>query len=141
MDCFVDSVNGNDSNTGLSDDQAVKTQSKAATLKNCTTVKYKRGSDFAEKVTLISGVTTYTNYGDPCAPLPKFHIPRSPNNGSMMNAMQRSVTIDGLYLSGSMSDASRAPASTRRTRGSCRSSRAARIASARAFWGCGSLRM
>jgi MYXO-CTERM domain-containing protein len=106
VDCFADSVNGNDSNTGLSEDQAVKTQSKLASLKNCTTAKYKRGSDFAEKVTMISGVTTYTNYGDPCAPLPKFHIPRSPNNGSMFNAMQRSVTIDGLYLSGSMSDAS-----------------------------------
>jgi annexin A7/11 len=106
VDCFVDSVGGDDANTGFGEDQAVKTQAALAKLKNCTTAKYKRGSDFNEKVTVISSVKTYTNYGDCTAPLPKFHIARSPNNGGMFSAYNGGVTIDGLYLSGSMSDAS-----------------------------------
>jgi len=106
VDCFVDSVGGDDANTGLSEDQAVKTQAALAKLKNCTTAKYKRGSDFNEKVTVISSVKTYTNYGDCSDPLPRFHVARSPNNGSMFSAYSGGVTIDGLHLSGSMSDES-----------------------------------
>ena len=104
VDCFIDSVSGNDANTGLTAEQAVQTQT--AIPGACTVAKYKRGSLFNEAVKVSSKITTYTNYGDPCASLPKFSKQRSPNNGSMFSSFGSGVTIDGLYLSGSMSDSS-----------------------------------
>ena len=104
VDCFIDSVNGNDANTGLSEAQAVKTQARIPST--CTVAKYKRGSLFAEAVKVSNNVKTYTNYGNCSDPLPKFAKQRSPNNGGMFQSFSSGVTIDGLYLAGSMSDAS-----------------------------------
>jgi len=103
-DCYIDSDGGNDSNSGLEESQPVESQ--AAIPASCTVARYKRGSVFAEPVRVSNGITTYTNYGDPSAPLPRFSVPRSPNNGSMFQSFTGGVTIDGLSLSGSMSDSS-----------------------------------
>ncbi len=104
VDCYIDSEAGNDSNSGLEENQPV--QSQAAIPATCTVARYKRGSVFAEPVRVSNAITTYTNYGDPSTPLPRFSVPRSPNNGSMFQAYMGGVTIDGLYISGSMSDSS-----------------------------------
>jgi MYXO-CTERM domain-containing protein len=104
VDCFIDSVNGDDTKTGLSEAQAVKTQAKIPST--CTVARFKRGSVFNESVKVSSKITTYTNYGNCSDPLPKFTKQRSTNNGSMFQAYSGNVTIDGLYLGGSMSDAS-----------------------------------
>lgn len=45
--CYVDSVNGNDSNDGLS--EAVPVKSQSAIHSSCTVVCFKRGSVFNEK--------------------------------------------------------------------------------------------
>jgi hypothetical protein len=68
--CYVDSVNGDDGKSGLSEAEAVKTQAKLGTT--CTIARYKRGSSFKEQVRVTETIKTYTNYGDPNAPLPKF---------------------------------------------------------------------
>jgi parallel beta-helix repeat protein len=106
--CYVDSVAGDDTQSGLSEAEAVKTQGKVG--KSCTAVRFKRGSVFNEPVKI--GYTTkikyFGNYGDPSLPLPKFQIPRSPNNGGMLQAYQGGITVDGLFLAGSQSDANMA---------------------------------
>jgi parallel beta-helix repeat protein len=104
--CYVDSVQGDDTKDGLSEANAVKTQAKIG--KTCTAVRFKRGSVFAEAVKVATKVKYYGNYGDTSLPLPKFEIPRSPNNGSMLSAYQGGITVDGLYLAGSQSDANMA---------------------------------
>ena len=103
--CYVDSVLGDDTKDGLSEANAVKTQGKVG--KTCTAVRFKRGSEFNEPVQIgyTSKIKYFGNYGDPSDPLPRFVIPRSPNNGSMLQAYQGGITVDGLYLSGSQSDA------------------------------------
>ncbi len=104
VDCFIDTVGGNDSNTGLSEDQAVKSQAKIP--KSCTVAKYKRGSQFAEKLAVGGSVKTFTNYGDPCQPLPKFVMPGTTNTGPVVSSFQGGITIDGLYLANSHGDGS-----------------------------------
>ena len=108
--CYVDSVAGDDTKTGLSEDAATQSRNKIAST--CTTVKFKRGSSFAvpagEQIVTMgysSKLKTLTNYGDPSLPLPKFAKTRTPNNGGMIQAYQGGLTIDGLSLSGSQSDA------------------------------------
>ena len=108
--CYVDSVAGDDTKSGLSEDEATQSRNKIAST--CTTVKFKRGSVFevpaGEQIVTMaysSKLKTLTNYGDPSLPLPKFWKTRSPNNGGMIQAYQGGMTIDGLSLSGSQSDA------------------------------------
>ena len=108
--CYVDSVAGDDTKSGLSEDEATQSRNKIAST--CSTVKFKRGSVFqvpaGEQIVTMgynSKLKTLTNYGDPSLPLPKFVKTRSPNNGGMISAYQGGLTIDGLYLSGSQSDA------------------------------------
>jgi hypothetical protein len=48
--CYVDSVNGNDTNNGLSETSPVKSQS--AINSRCTVVRFKRGSVFNEKLAI-----------------------------------------------------------------------------------------
>jgi MYXO-CTERM domain-containing protein len=108
--CYVDSVAGDDTKSGLSEAEATQSRNKIAST--CTTVKFKRGSVFevpaGEQIITMgytSKIKTLTNYGDPSLPLPKFWKTRSPNNGGMIQAYQGGMTIDGLSLSGSQSDA------------------------------------
>ena len=101
--CYVDSVQGDDTKSGLSEAEAIKSQAKID--KTCTVVKYKRGSVFPEEAVKISSkAKVYTNYGDPGLPLPRFEKTRSPNNGSIVSSYQGGITIDGLYLAGSQSE-------------------------------------
>ena len=105
--CYVDSQNGNDDRTGLSEAEAVKSQAKIGSSgSTCTAVRYKRGSVFNEAVKISNKVKSYGNYGDANAPLPKFVKERSTNSGSIVSAYQGGVTIEGLYMAGSKSDTS-----------------------------------
>ena len=110
VDCFIDNVNGNDGSTGLTEDQAVKTQAKIPST--CTVARYKRGSQFNEKVNITSKVTTYTNYGNSCDPLPKFVMPGTKNTGAVVSATSGGITIDGLALANSHGDGSSSSFST-----------------------------
>jgi MYXO-CTERM domain-containing protein len=101
--CYVDSVNGDDGMSGLSEVEAVKSQAKVAST--CTVVRYKRGSQFNEKLKMTSKIKIYTNYGDMSAPLPKFVVPRTKNSGPVAQGMMYSGwTIDGLYMAGAAGD-------------------------------------
>ncbi len=102
VDCFIDSVAGNDSNTGSSEDQAK--QSQTSYPSTCTAAKFKRGSQFSAKVNITSKVTTYTNYGNATDPLPQFVVPHTANSGSLVSSYTGNLTIDGLYLAGSHGD-------------------------------------
>jgi MYXO-CTERM domain-containing protein len=95
-DCYVDSVEGNDSLDGSSEATAVQSQ---APLSGCGTVYYKRGSTFSESVKTSAG-SVFTNYGD-SGPLPAFITTES-----VVNSFQGGITIDGLHLEGSSGDGS-----------------------------------
>lgn len=104
-DCYVDSNNGDDSKSGQSEAEAVKTQT--AIDSGCTTIRYKRGSVFNEAVRMGGGGPgggggnkTYTNYGNSSDPLPAFVV----QSGSVVSAFQGGVSIDGLHLEGSRGD-------------------------------------
>jgi hypothetical protein len=112
--CYVDSVGGNDASNGTSETTAWRSLSKL-TGSSCTIVKFKRGSEFAVAMGAyaldlmsLRNVTTLTNYGDPNLPLPRFVKPHEPSSGGMLVSYMGNITIDGLYLSGSRSDASMA---------------------------------
>jgi MYXO-CTERM domain-containing protein len=98
VSCYIDSVSGDDTKSGLSEADAVKSQAKIPTT--CTVVRYKRGSVFREKLTALDGATTYTNYGDPSAPLPKFQVPTQPVSGPVVKLLHDGITVDGLDISG-----------------------------------------
>ena len=109
--CYVDSVGGNDTNNGTSETTAWKSSAKL-TGSSCTIVKFKRGSQFtvakgAYAVDLMNlrNIKILTNYGDTNLPLPKFIKAREVSNGGMLASYMGGITIDGLYLSGSRSDA------------------------------------
>lgn len=104
VDCFIDSVGGNDSNSGLVEDQAVKSQAKIP--KSCSVAKFKRGSQFAEALVTSGSVKTFTNYGERCDPLPRFVMPGTTNTGAVLSAYQGGITVDGLYLANSHGDGS-----------------------------------
>jgi hypothetical protein len=113
VDCFVDSVDGNDTNTGLSEDSALQSPTKVGST--CTVIKFKRGSVFnvakgenAVNIGFGGKITTLTNYGDPNQPIPRFVKKREPNSGGMISAYSGNLTIDGLSFSGSQSDANMA---------------------------------
>ena len=110
VDCFVDSVAGDDTKSGLSEADAVKSLAKIPA--SCTTAKFKRGSVFSiatgsknYAVNLSGGkIKTLTNYGDPGQPLPQFNKPHQTSSGAVFSTYGQ-ITIDGLYISGSRSDA------------------------------------
>jgi hypothetical protein len=110
VDCFIDSVNGNDSNTGLTEDQALKSQTTFPST--CTVVKFKRGSQFNDKLNtggFSSKITTFTNYGDSSKPLPRFVMPNTAGTtktGIAVSSNTANVTIDGLYIANSHGDGS-----------------------------------
>lgn len=99
--CYVDSVNGNDINSGLTPSSPLKTQS--AVGPNCMVVRFKRGSRFDEKLVIQTKVKVYTNYGE--GDLPKFVVPSTPLSGPVISTASVSgITIDGLYLEGARGD-------------------------------------
>jgi MYXO-CTERM domain-containing protein len=100
--CYVDSAGGDDGNSGLSEAEAVRSQAKIG--QTCTIVRFKRGSVFGEALKITTKVKTYTNYGDGSAPLPQFVVPHTASSGSLVNAYQGGITVDGLYLAGSHGD-------------------------------------
>jgi hypothetical protein len=101
--CYVDSLGGCDTKPGLSESEAVSSQSKIDPT--CTIVRYKRGSVFNEKLSLTDSATTYGNYGDAGLPLPAFMFPRQPRSGPVFDGTQRKgLTVDGSFLSGSTGD-------------------------------------
>ena len=109
-DCYIDSVEGDDQNDGTTEATAWKTPGRIDS--SCTAAKFKRGSEFAVAqgeyaVDLMSlrNLQTLTNYGDATLPLPKFIKQRQVSSGGMLASFMGGVTIDGLYLSGSQSDA------------------------------------
>jgi hypothetical protein len=108
--CYVDSVNGNDYNDGLSEAFPVKSQS--AIDSSCTVVRFKRGSVFNEKLAVPTpfnnlgfgyNVKVYTNYGPESDPLPHFRVPSEPGKGPVVLSFTP-LTIDGLHLSGARGD-------------------------------------
>ena len=110
--CYVDSVAGDDTKSGLAETDAV--QSRANIPATCTIVRFKRGSVFqvasGEQVvpsmsSYTSKVKTITNYGGASLPLPKFTKARAANNGGMISSYQGGITIDGIAMGGSESDA------------------------------------
>jgi|GEM_PF-3843581 len=109
-DCFVDSVAGSDTNDGASESSAWQSLAKIAS--SCTTVKFKRGSvfnipagssNYAVKL-MGTQIKVLTNYGDASQPLPKFLKPHETSSGAVFSSFSQ-ITIDGLYISGSRSDA------------------------------------
>jgi MYXO-CTERM domain-containing protein len=107
VDCFVDNVDGLDTNNGTSDAAPFKSISKISS--SCTTVKFKRGNVYNLAtgvknlgITSINSVKTITNYGDPCQPLPQFVKEHVNGSGGMIQAFS-AITLDGLYLAGSKS--------------------------------------
>jgi len=111
VDCFIDSVAGDDSKTGLSEADAVRSLAKIPST--CTTAKFKRGSVFSipsgsknYAVSLTGGrIKVLTNYGDSAQPLPQFNKPHEVSSGAVFSSYSQ-ITLDGLYISGSRSDAS-----------------------------------
>jgi hypothetical protein len=109
-DCFVDSVAGSDTNDGKSEATPLASPSKIPT--GCSTVKFKRGSEFKlEKgvqnlglpsMMMFSSIKTLTSYGDASKPLPKFSKDHVNGSGGIIQVFS-AVTIDGLYLAGSKS--------------------------------------
>ena len=80
-DCYVDSQAGNDSNSGSS--EAEPLQSQASIPSGCGVVRFKKGSVFNEALRIVSGATTYTNYGD-SGGLPQFVVPHTAASGSIV---------------------------------------------------------
>ncbi len=108
--CYVDSVNGNDANDGLSESTPVKSQS--AINSSCTVVRFKRGSVFNEKLAIPTpfnyirfgyNVKVYTNYGPDTDPLPQFRVSSEPGRGPVVLSF-KPLTIDGLHFSGARGD-------------------------------------
>jgi hypothetical protein len=108
--CYVDSVNGNDSNNGLSEASPVKSQS--AIVSQCTVVRFKRGSVFNEKLAIPTyfnnirfgyNVKVYANYGPKSDPLPQFKVSSEPGRGPVVLSFSP-LTIDGLHFSGARGD-------------------------------------
>lgn len=101
--CYIDSVGGDDGNTGLSEADPV--QSPAAIPSDCVVAKYKRGSRFEGQMTLPGNVQVHTHYGDETDPLPKFIVPTEPMSGPVVQGMMSNgVTLDGLYIGGARGD-------------------------------------
>ena len=104
--CYVDSVAGDDTKSGLSEEEATQSRTKIAST--CTTVKFKRGSVFevpaGEQIVTMgysSKLKTLTNYGDPSLPLPKFIKTGSPMYEVLhhyLPKIQRSTVFDRLRL-------------------------------------------
>jgi hypothetical protein len=84
--CYGDSVNGDDNNSGLSEDDPVKTQDGIPS--DCEVIRFKGGSVFNEALNTggfgRSGAKVFTNYGDLNDPLPRFQMERVPSNGSIV---------------------------------------------------------
>jgi hypothetical protein len=108
--CYVDSVNGKDTNNGLSELTPVKSQS--AINSRCTVVRFKRGSVFNEKLATwtyfnnlrsVYNVKVYTNYGPKSDPLPQFKVSSLPGRGPVVLSFSP-LTIDGLHFSGARGD-------------------------------------
>jgi hypothetical protein len=109
--CYVDSVDGNDANDGLSAASPVKSQS--AIDPGCTVVRFKRGSLFNEKLAVRNNyiygvgfrgtVKAYTNYGPKSDPLPHFKVSSEPGRGPVVLTFNP-LTIDGLHFSGARGD-------------------------------------
>ena len=101
--CYVDNVSGSDSQSGLSEDQAVKSQAQIGA--SCTVVRFKRGNVYHEKLGIVSGVSTNTNYGNASDPLPQFIVPRTRSSGPVIQGLGKgNLTFDGLYVSGATGD-------------------------------------
>ncbi|MBN2341300.1 MAG: hypothetical protein JXX29_17090 [Deltaproteobacteria bacterium] len=96
--CYVDSIDGDDANDGLTEDTPV--QSQQAVPSGCEVVRYKRGSVFNEPVAtggyMGGGASVFTNYGDASKPLPAFIT-----TDSVVSAYQGGIIVDGLHIEGS----------------------------------------
>jgi hypothetical protein len=108
--CYVDGVNGDDANDGLSELTPVKSQSAIRPV--CTVVRFRRGSVFNEKLAIPTpfnnvrfgyNVRVYTNYGPQSDPLPHFRVSSLPGRGPVALSFSP-ITIDGLHFSGARGD-------------------------------------
>lgn len=107
--CYVDSKSPTN---GDGKTETTPLQGLSAIPTNCTVVKFKRGSEFSipsgssnYAVKLMgTQIKTLTNYGDSNLPLPKFIKPHEVSSGAVFSSYSQ-ITIDGLYISGSRSDA------------------------------------
>ncbi len=110
--CYVDSVNGDDTNNGLSEAYPVKSQ--AAINSRCTVVRFKRGSIFNEKLAIpsnydyiarkwVSNRKVFTHYGPKSDPLPQFKVSSEAGRGPVVLSWVPLI-IDGLHFSGARGD-------------------------------------
>ena len=100
--CYIDSIAGDDDNSGLSPDAPLKTQD--AIGSDCVVARFKRGSRFDESLKIQLNVEAYTHYGDDTEPLPQFVVPNEPMSGPVVQSLIKSITLDGLYIAGARSD-------------------------------------
>jgi hypothetical protein len=102
--CYVDSTNGNDSNSGLSESAPKKTVE--AIPLNAVIVRLKRGSEYHGRLYIPydTNVKVYTNYGKKSDPLPHFIVSNSPGQGPVIITFAGNLTFDGLHLSGARGD-------------------------------------
>ncbi len=97
--CYVDSLKGDDAQSGVTEAEAVQTQH--AIPENCDVIRFKRGSVFEAPLTTHRRASVYTNYGDESEPLPQFTVSRDECTGPVFSgAPLTNVTLDGLYFSG-----------------------------------------
>jgi len=99
---YVDSKNGNDGNTGLSQDQALQSLEKTGNLKLFPgdSVRFKRGSEFTGALYIndsgnATNYITLTDYGDPLQQAPSFtNSVFDPDNNGFGNC----VRLKGSYI-------------------------------------------
>ncbi|MDR2057885.1 MAG: hypothetical protein LBP83_06330 [Dysgonamonadaceae bacterium] len=105
---YVDSQNGNDTNTGLSSDQAWRSLEKVESqhLFPGDSVRFKRGSVFTEAFYIVDSgnsenYITITDYGNPESPAPSFTNPvfdRENNNfGNCIRLKGSYILLENIY--------------------------------------------
>jgi len=101
--CWIDSVDGDDRRSGLSEAEEVESQARIA--ETCTTVRYRRGGSFMERLRVLDQVKSYGNCGDPSAALPGFELPYTLKNGPVADMRDLpGITIAGLSFAGASTD-------------------------------------
>ena len=105
---FVDSQNGNDANSGLSQDQAWRSLEKAGSTKLFPgdSIRFKRGSVFSGALYISDSgnsdqYITLTDYGDPDLPAPSFtnavFDPEKNNFGNCIRLQGSFILLENMY--------------------------------------------